>query len=169
MSVSQLIEEAYVGLKSLVIGLGVTGKAICQPGITVIYPKEEVDNLTSFRGHIELVGKDDALDVPKCVACGACVKACPSNCITVLCPVPAKEGEEEGGPVKMGPAPQKGSKTPAVVVVDFSLCSLCGQCVKTCPVDSLKFSDNPYMVSFDRKDFQIDLMARLRRLAHEEE
>ena len=101
-----------------------------------------------------------------CVACGACVKACPSNCLTILCPIAAKEGEE--GPVKMGPAPQKGSKTPGEFIVDFSLCSLCGQCAKTCPVDSLQFSDNPYMVSFDRKDFRIDLLARLQRMARDE-
>ena len=131
MSVSQLIEEAYTGLKSLVIGLGVTGKALMQPGVTVIYPMEEIaqDNLATYRGHVELIGKDDDPSVPRCVACGACVKACPSNCLSILCPVPAKEGEE-GKPVVMGPAPQKGSKTPAVVIVDFSLCSLCGQCAR---------------------------------------
>jgi NADH-quinone oxidoreductase subunit I len=167
MTVAALVQEAYVGLKSLVIGLGVTGKAFCQPAVTVIYPNEQVDNLATFRGHIELVGKEDDPAVPKCVACGACVKACPSSCITVLCPVPVKEGEETDGPVKMGPAPQKGSKTPGQVIVDFSLCSLCGQCVKTCPVDSLQFSNDPYMVSFDRKAFQLDLIARLRRQAEE--
>ena len=164
MSVSELFEEAYTGLKSLVIGLGITGKAFCQPQVTVIYPKEEVDNLSTFRGHVELVGKEDDPSVPRCVACGACVKACPSDCLTILCPIPAKEGEQ-GAPVVMGPAPQKGSKTPGAVIVDFSLCSLCGQCAKTCPVDSLRFSDNPYMVRLDRKEFQIDLLARLRRMA----
>ncbi|WP_029459848.1 4Fe-4S binding protein [Solidesulfovibrio alcoholivorans] len=169
MSVSQLIEEAYTGLKSLVIGLGVTGKALMQPGVTVLYPMEEVerDNLVTYRGHVELIGKEEDPAVPRCVACGACVKACPSNCITILCPIAVKEGEE-AGPVKMGPAPQKGSKTPGEFIVDFSLCSLCGQCAKTCPVDSLQFSDNPYMVSFDRKDFRIDLLARLQRMARDE-
>ena len=169
MSVSQLIEEAYTGLKSLVIGLGVTGKAFLQPGVTVIYPMEEVarDALVTYRGHVELIGKEDDPAVPRCVACGACVKACPSSCITILCPVAPKEGEE-GGPAKMAPPPQKGCKTPGAFIVDFSLCSLCGQCAKTCPVDSLQFSDNPYMVSFDRKDFQIDLLARLKRTAGEE-
>ncbi len=166
MSVSELFEEAYTGLKSLFIGLGITGKAFCQPQVTVIYPKQEVDNLSTFRGHVELVGKEDAPSVPRCVACGACVKACPSDCLTILCPVPAKEGEQDA-PVVMGPAPQKGSKTPGAVIVDFSLCSLCGQCAKTCPVDSLRFSDNPYMVALDRKEFRIDLMARLKRQAEE--
>ena len=142
-----------------------TGKAFCRPAVTVIYPREEVDNLASFHGHVELVGKDDDPAVPRCVACGACAKACPSRCLTVLCPVAAKEGEADNAPVKLGPAPQKGVKAPARVIVDFSLCSLCGQCVRTCPVDSLRFSNNPYMVSCDHKDFQIDLIARLRRYA----
>ena len=31
MSVSELFEEAYTGLKSLFVGLGITGKAFCQP------------------------------------------------------------------------------------------------------------------------------------------
>lgn len=166
MSVSELFEEAYTGLKSLFVGLGITGKAFCQPQVTVIYPKQEVDNLSTFRGHIELVGKEDDPSVPRCVACGACVKACPSDCLSILCPVPAKEGQEDA-PVVMGPAPQKGSKTPGAVIVDFALCSLCGQCAKTCPVDSLRFSDNPYMVALDRKAFRIDLMARLKRQAEE--
>ncbi len=163
MSVPELFKEAYVGLKSLVIGLGVTGRAFLKPGVTVIYPKQEVDNLASFRGHVELIGKEESPDVPRCVACGACVKGCPSQCISVLCPVPAKEGEEP----KMGPAPQKGCKTPGGFVLDFSLCSLCGQCVKVCPVDSLRFSNHSYFVGFSRQDFQLDLLTRLRRQASE--
>jgi NADH-quinone oxidoreductase subunit I len=165
MSVPEKLREVLTGLKSLAIGLGITGKAFCEKNVTVIYPKEEVDNLASYHGHVELVGKEEAPDVPRCVACGACAKACPSSCLHILCPVPAKEGDE--GPVKMGPAPQKGSKTPAQVVLDYSLCSLCGQCVKTCPVDSLRFSHHAYFVATDRKAFTLDLMERLRRQALE--
>ena len=165
MAVVQALWKTFTDLKSLVIGLGVTGKAFCRPTVTVIYPREEVDNLASFHGHVELAGKDDDPAVPRCVACGACAKACPSSCLHILCPVPAKEGDE--GPVKMGPAPQKGSKTPGQVILDYSLCSLCGQCVKTCPVDSLRFSHHAYFVATDRKAFTLDLMERLRRQALE--
>lgn len=165
MSFPEKIKDVLTGLKSLAIGLGITGRAFYAKNVTVIYPKEEVDNLATYRGHVELVGKEDAPDVPKCVACGSCVKACPSNCFTILCPVPAKEGEESGGEVKMGPAPQKGSKTPGRFILDYSLCSLCGQCAKTCPVDSLRFSHHVYFISDNREDFKIDLLARLRRQA----
>ena len=67
--------------------------------------------------------------------------------------------------MKMGPAPQKGSKTPGRFILDYSLCSLCGQCAKACPVDSLRFSHHAYFVSTNREDFKIDLLARLRRQA----
>lgn len=164
MSFPEKLHDVLTGLKSLAIGLGITGRAFCAKNVTVIYPREEVDNLNTYRGHVELVGKDDAPDVPRCVACGACVKACPSNCLTVLCPIPAKDGEE-GGAVKMGPAPQKGSKTPGRFILDYSLCSLCGQCAKTCPVNSLRFSHHAYFVAENRKAFQIDLLSRLRRQA----
>ena len=161
------IRDVLTGLKSLATGLGITGRAFYAKNVTVIYPKEEVDNLSTFRGPVELVGKEDARDVPKCVACGICAKACPSDCFTILCPIPAKDGEMNSAPVEMGPAPQKGAKTPGQFILDFSLCSLCGQCVRACSTNALRFSNDPYMVSFDRKDFQFDLIARLRSHARD--
>ena len=156
------IKEALTGLKSLAIGLGITGKALVAENVTVIYPQEEVDNLSTYRGHVELVGKEDAPDVPKCIACALCAKACPSDCFTILCPVPPKAGEAECSTVELGPAPQKGAKTPTRFILDFSLCSLCGQCVKACASGGIRFSkDNPYMVVTDRKDLQFDLIEHL--------
>jgi NADH-quinone oxidoreductase subunit I len=158
------IKSALSGLKSLVIGLGVTGRAFCDKNVTVIYPQEEVDNLSTYRGHVELIGKEDAPSVPKCMACGLCARACPSNCFTILCPVPAKDGETNCNQ-EMGPAPQKGSKAPAEFILDFSLCSLCGQCVKACATGGLQYSNNPYMTSVDRNDFKFDLIELLRKEA----
>jgi NADH-quinone oxidoreductase subunit I len=161
------IKDALTGLKSLAIGLGITGQAFCAKNVTVIYPQEEVDNLSTYRGPVELVGKVDAPEVPKCVACGICAKACPSNCLTIQCPIPAKVGEMNSDPAEMGPAPQKGAKTPGQFILDFSLCSLCGQCVRACSIKALRHSNNPYMVGFNRKDFLFDLVARLRSRARD--
>lgn len=155
------VKDVLTGLKSLATGLGITGRAFCDKKVTVIYPEQEVNNLSSYRGHIELIGKADAPSEPKCIACGVCARACPSNCISILCPIPLKDGEVSSDPPQMGPAPQKGAKTPGRFEVEFSLCSLCGQCVKACPHDALRFSNCSYMVSFSRKDFHLDLISRL--------
>lgn len=159
------IKDLLVGIKSLFIGLGITGRAFCTKNVTVIYPKEQVTNLNTFRGVVELVAKDGSPETPKCVACGLCAKACPSNCLTVLSVIPPKEGDT--GPVQLGPSPQKGAKTPAKFVVDFSYCSLCGQCVTACATHCLRYSNEAYMVSYNRKDFEIDLIARLQKQAKE--
>ena len=65
----------------------------------------------------------------------------------------------------MAPAPQKGCKTPGAFILDYSLCSLCGQCARACPVDSLRFSQHVYYVGSSRADFRLDLLARLREQA----
>ncbi|WP_300157331.1 4Fe-4S binding protein [Solidesulfovibrio sp.] len=177
MTVTSLLAEAATGLKSLLVGLGVTGKALTRPAVTVLYPMGEVDNLDTYRGHVELVGKEDDPSVPRCIACGACVRACPSSCLSVGCLVGAggggpagREAEELAGELiprseAMAPAPQKGCKTPGAFVLDYSLCSLCGQCARACPVDSLRFSRHVYYVGSSRADFRLDLLARLREQA----
>ena len=157
------IKDVLKGLKSLATGLGITGRAFCAKKVTVIYPQEEVDNLSTFRGMVELIGKEDAPEEPMCAACGNCAKACPSNCITILCPIPAQEGEA----AQMGPAPQKGARAPGRFIMDFSLCCLCGQCIGSCARNGLQFSNDPYVVSFNRKDFQFDLLKRLHSQAHD--
>jgi NADH-quinone oxidoreductase subunit I len=177
VTLTRLFTEAAVGLKSLFVGLGITGRAMARPSVTVLYPKREVGNLDTYRGHVELVGKDDDPAAPRCIACGACVRACPSQCLAVACPVgggkPGPEGRsaaELAGELipeveTMGPAPQKGCKTPGAFAYDYSLCSLCGQCVKACPVDSLRFSRHAYFIGTRRQDFRLDLLTRLRRQA----
>ena len=69
-----------------------------------------------------------------------------------------EEAEARGEKVKKPAAP----KDPARFSYDFSLCSLCGTCVESCPADSLRFSHEIYQAGFDRKDFHFDLLARLR-------
>jgi len=50
-------------------------------------------------------------------------------------------------------------------MLDYSLCSLCGQCVMACPAGALRFSQNVYLVVTDRGQLHMDLLARLRSKA----
>lgn len=172
MSLATKLKQAGQGLHSLAVGLGITGRAFFRPKITVCYPRQELPNRDTYRGHVELVPREGDPTAPRCVACGACARACPSQCLTVACPVepdaPAgRQVTELAGTLipkaaTMGPAPRKGCKTPGLFFLDFSLCSLCGQCVTACPAGALRFSRHVYFVATRREAFRIDLLARLR-------
>jgi NADH-quinone oxidoreductase subunit I len=157
-------------LWSLIVGLKVTGKFFVSPQITVHYPRRTVENLSTFHGPIELVPNPKDPTKPKCIACLQCASACPSSCLTVVTkpapkPTPEelqaqKEAEAKGEKVKKA-AP----KEPGKFTYDFTLCSLCGICVETCPVGSLRFSNDAYLASTDKKVFFYDLLARLAKQA----
>jgi NADH-quinone oxidoreductase subunit I len=153
---------------SLVVGLKVTGKYFVSPQITVHYPRKTVHNIATFHGPVELVPTPENPKKPKCIVCLQCASACPSNCLTVVMkptPKPSaeeikaqKEAEAKGEKVKKS-APKELLK----FTYDFTLCSLCGTCVETCPVGSLRFSNDAYLASTNKKDFFYDLLARLAR------
>ncbi len=150
------------GLYSLIVGLLVTARyglgpfAIMFklkkkdegfPLLTCHFPRETIpdEDLVTFRGPVELIpGKDDP-SAHKCISCMMCVKACPSNCLTV---VKAKEG-----------------KAPETWLSDFTLCSLCGTCVEVCPAKALRFSHDIYWVATRREDMVNDLLAKLKSSA----
>ena len=160
---------------SLIVGLKITGKYFCKPLITVHYPRQVLDdeNLSTYGGHVELIGKPKDPAMPKCISCMMCVTNCPSRCLTVVKqkvpkPTPEQEAEwkaaeEAGEKVKKPTAP----KNPAKFIYDYTLCSLCGTCIDNCPAKSLKFSNNIYWVATSRKEMKIDLLARLKEQAAE--
>ena len=160
---------------SLIVGLKITGKYFCKPLITVHYPREVIDseNLSTFGGHVEQIGKPKDPATPKCISCMMCATNCPSRCLTVVkqkAPKPTPEQEQA-----MAEAKEKGEKVvkpkapknPAKFTYDYSLCSLCGTCIDVCPVKSLKFSNNIYWVATSRKEMKLDLLARLKEQATE--
>jgi NADH-quinone oxidoreductase subunit I len=161
----------FVDLLSLFKGLGVTGDAAMRRQVTVHYPRQQVDNLDSFRGPLTLLPKPKDPTKPKCIACMMCMSTCPSGCIKVVkkkAPKPTPQEEqalakarERGEKVKKPTAP----KEPASFQYNYSYCSLCGLCVEVCPVTALGFSNEAYMVSCDRKTLDLDLIGRLQRRA----
>jgi NADH-quinone oxidoreductase chain I len=145
---SGYFSEILTGGKSLLVGLGVTFKAMLQPIVTVQYPREKTDVTSSnYRGHIELV-KNPETGTFKCIACGLCAKACPSECITV------KSEKKEG--VK--------GKVLTVFQLDFTKCSLCGSCVEACNKGAIRFSQDYNIAGFTKEEFHYDLLKRLEEM-----
>ncbi len=141
---SGYFSEIFTGGKSLLVGLGVTFKALITPVVTVQYPRERIEISPNMRGHIDLV-KDPETGKNRCIVCGLCAKNCPCGCISV-------KGEKQEG-VK--------GKVLTTFALDFSMCSLCGLCVESCKPSAIEFSDEYEIAGFSRDDFIFDLIKRL--------
>ncbi|MGM0418006.1 MAG: NuoI/complex I 23 kDa subunit family protein [Thermodesulfobacteriota bacterium] len=133
--------DLFSGIKSLLIGMGVTLTALFSKGATVQYPRETNYIAPAFRGHIILV-RDENTGGHKCIACGMCQRSCPSGCITVS--TVKKEGEKK--------------KTLTGFDLDFTKCSLCGICVETCPSGAIDFSNEYTLAGFTKEEFHYDLL-----------
>jgi len=154
-------------LWSLMVGLKVTGKYFLEPQVTVRYPWKAVSNIDTYKGHLQLVGGMKDPFKPKCISCGMCALACPSNCLTVVkrkAPKPTPEEEQAIAEAKAkGEKPRdKTPKDPEKFLYDYTLCSLCGTCMENCPAGALSFTGNVYLAGYSRNDFMFDLVEKLR-------
>jgi NADH-quinone oxidoreductase subunit I len=130
----------YGGFRSLLTGLGITGRQIAGKSVTLRYPHVEPELSESFRSVIQLVRFEES-GSHDCVACMQCVKICPSVCITI-----------EGGKIEG----IKGKRATRVEI-DFALCSLCGLCLDTCPTDTLEWA-NLYDEAGKEREWVYDLL-----------
>jgi len=139
------LKELYLGFVSLLVGMKVTLEQFFKPTVTVHYPRQALKMPKRYRGHIVLV-RDQNTGKSLCVACKACEKACPSDCIIV-------EGIKREGEKR---------KSVTEFKLDFTKCSLCGACVEVCPVDALEFSKEYNLASTSKEAFyQMDLYQRV--------
>lgn len=134
----------FSGIKSLLVGLGVTFRAMLRPDVTVRYPRQKIDITPNFRGHTELV-RDPETGTHRCIVCMMCDRDCPSNCITV-------KGEKREGVKGM---------VLTTYHLDFTKCSLCGICVEVCPTTALGYSHEYELAGFSREEYHFDLLGRL--------
>jgi NADH-quinone oxidoreductase subunit I len=108
----------------------ITGK---RTTFVVQYPEERVDYPDAFRGMPVLVQLDNGQ--PKCVACGLCEFACPTDCITIV----------------PGELPEAGiERYPEAFDIDMSRCMFCGLCEEACPEEAIVMSREVELSTFDR-------------------
>ena len=164
---------ALTDIKSMFVGLKITSTNFFKPTVTVHYPRQTVDTLEGYRGHVELLALDDDPLTPRCVSCGTCAQMCPSGCITVRMD---PSGRPDPVSLPAHPAlaglrlemrqkfvhPVDMVRRPSSFLLDYNYCSLCGLCVLNCPSGALRFSRNVYLASENAADFKFDLLARMR-------
>jgi formate hydrogenlyase subunit 6/NADH:ubiquinone oxidoreductase subunit I len=139
------LKRIATGLTSLAAGMAVTWRHLFRKPVTEIYPHREPTLSPHYRAAIAL-RTDEVSGTHVCTACMACVKICPSFCITV-------EGVRHEG-VK--------GKRASEFLVDYSLCSLCGLCIDSCGVDALEYSKIYDVTGYRRDDFVFDLLEPFR-------
>ena len=109
----------------------VTGKN--RRDFVVQYPEERIDYPDAFRGMPVLVELEGGQ--PRCVACGLCEFACPTDCIRIV------SGELEGAGIE---------RYPETFDIDLSRCMFCGLCEEACPEEAIVMSREVEVSSFDR-------------------
>ena len=139
-------KELFNGALSLLTGMGITLRYFFKKPVTVLYPKERIP-MKRFKGPIAFVKSEKTGD-HLCIACNACIKICPSRCMSL--------------------ASQKSAVDAKRVLTDFTvnytLCSLCSLCIEVCPTDALKHDDPRYdMVSQTQKELVMDLLEPFRK------
>jgi NADH-quinone oxidoreductase subunit I len=78
---------------------------------------------------------------PKCVACGLCEFACPTDCISIV------PGELEGSRIE---------RYPEAFDIDMSRCMFCGLCEEACPEEAIVMSREVELATYDRESMIFD-------------
>jgi len=110
----------------------VTGKN--RTDFVVQYPEERVDYPDAFRGMPVLVELPNGQ--PRCVACGLCEFACPTDCISII------PGELEGARIE---------RYPETFEIDMARCMFCGLCEEACPEEAIVMSRHVELADYERK------------------
>ncbi len=138
-------KKIIFGAWSLAAGMGVTLRYLFKKPVTVIYPRERIP-MKRFKGPIAFVTDEKSSD-HKCIACNACIKICPSRCMSLEAQKSAVDGKRVLTDFK----------------VNYMLCSLCSLCIEVCPTDALKHDDPNYdMVASTQREMVMDLLKPFR-------
>jgi NADH-quinone oxidoreductase subunit I len=105
-------------LRELLAGMGLTGRRLFSPKITVQYPEEKTPQSHRFRGLHALRRYPNGEE--RCIACKLCEAVCPALAITI-------EAEER----------EDGTRRTTRYDIDLFKCIYCGFCEESCPVDSI--------------------------------
>jgi NADH-quinone oxidoreductase subunit I len=122
---------------------------------TVQYPEQRLTLPGAFRGMPVLVQMENGKE--RCVACGLCEWACPTDCITIF---PAETEDEI-------------ERYPQVFDINMSRCMYCGLCEEACPEEAIVMSQRVEIATLSRpgtvwhkQDLLVPVSQLSKRLTH---
>lgn len=130
------------GFLSAFKGMWITWIHLFRPPVTIQYPKVAVKKMLPERSRGLLT-----VDTATCIACRACERGCPIQCIRI---------EDVAGEKATFTNPLSGKaavklRYPTRFEIDLAKCMFCGFCSELCPTAALRHSRD-----FDRSVFQIE-------------
>ncbi len=131
--------DIYSGVKSLLTGMGVTGKYFFSPGqiVTEQYPENRKTLRMAERFKGEVIMTHDENNQHRCTGCGICELNCPNGSIEIIS---TKIDSPEGKKVRIIDKH----------IYHLSMCTFCGLCIKTCPENALAWGQEFEHAVFDR-------------------
>jgi len=138
-SIYTYFADIFRGMKSLLIGMSVTGRYFFSPGqiVTQQYPenRKTLKMFDRFKG--DLMMPHDANNQHHCTGCGICETNCPNGSIEVI----SNRIEQPDG---------KKKRIIDKYIYHLSMCTFCSLCVKTCPENALDWDQTFEHAVFDR-------------------
>lgn len=138
-SIYTYFADIFRGVKSLLIGMSVTGRYFFSPGqiVTQQYPenRKKLKMFDRFKGN--LIMPHDENNQHRCTGCGICETNCPNGSIEVISDrIELPDGKKKRIIDKH--------------IYHLSMCTFCGLCVKTCPSNALAWDQTFEHAVFDR-------------------
>ena len=137
MGIQDLFKKIF--MVEILKGLSLTFRHLFKKTVTIQYPREKRVLPPGYRGIMSLLYYSDGTE--RCVGCGLCEIACPSNVIKVV------SAEVEGQPLK---------RYAKEYTFDVTRCVFCGFCVEACPVDALAMTPAYDYAVLNKRDLFFD-------------
>ncbi len=132
-TITSYISEAVYTVTSIVKGHVITLRNLFRKKVTLQYPEVRWDLPDGYRG-LPCLPVDLETGQDRCIGCGACARACPTQVITVS----AHMGEDKKRVVDS-------------FVLNAGGCMFCGLCAEACPVKALQLSKEYELATFTRE------------------
>ena len=133
------LAEIAGGAWSIAKGMAVTLRNALRPPITENYPAQRPALPPAWRG--KMVHKRGEDGRPRCTACLACQKACPSLAIVEI------KGDEKRGRERRA----------TCYVWEASRCLFCNQCVEACPFNAIELGGEYSIIGERREQLRFGL------------